>query len=114
MQECPVAPVHGIEVLDQPQETSAIEGLEYRLDGLPAWQRAFLPGHAHKILRQWVGASDYQMRAGFAQGRHSRFRPTSASPLIVLQKSFCTDGQKFCGLQVRVSCKDVRGPIASL
>jgi hypothetical protein len=34
----------------------------------------------------------------------------SASPPIVLQRSFCTDGQKFCGLQARFSCKDVRGP----
>src|SRR5271170_2183020 len=34
----------------------------------------------------------------------------SASPSIVLQKSFCTDDQKFCGLQARLSCKDVRGP----
>ena len=32
---------------------------------------------------------------------------------IVLQKSFCTDDQKFCGLLARFSCKDVRGPIAS-
>jgi len=32
---------------------------------------------------------------------------------IVLQKSFCTDDQKFCGLQARFSCKDVRAPIAS-
>ena len=35
------------------------------------------------------------------------------TPPIVLQKSFCTNGQKFCGLQARFSCKDVRGPIAS-
>jgi len=33
----------------------------------------------------------------------------SAMPLIVLQKSFCTDDQKFCGLQARLWCKDVRG-----
>src|ERR1700681_3437665 len=32
---------------------------------------------------------------------------------IVLQNSFCTDSQKFCGLQARFSCKDVRGRIAS-
>jgi hypothetical protein len=27
---------------------------------------------------------------------------------ILLQKSFCTGDQKFCGLQARLSCKDVR------
>ena len=32
---------------------------------------------------------------------------------IVLQKSFCTDDQKFCELQARISCKDVRDLIAS-
>ena len=33
--------------------------------------------------------------------------------VIVLQKSFCTGDQKFCGLQARLSCKDVRDLIAS-
>jgi hypothetical protein len=32
---------------------------------------------------------------------------------ILLQKSFCTGDQKFCGLQARLSCKDVRELIAS-
>ena len=32
---------------------------------------------------------------------------------IVLQKSFCTDDQKFCGLQARLSRIDVRDLIAS-
>ena len=32
---------------------------------------------------------------------------------IVLQKSFCTGDRKFCGLQARLSCKDVRDLIAS-
>ena len=32
---------------------------------------------------------------------------------ILLQKSFCTGNQKFCGLQARLSCKDVRDLIAS-
>ena len=32
---------------------------------------------------------------------------------IVLQKSFCTDDQKFCGLQACISCKDVSDLIAS-
>jgi hypothetical protein len=32
---------------------------------------------------------------------------------ILLQKSFCTGDQKFCGLQVRLSRKDVRDLIAS-
>jgi hypothetical protein len=49
MQECLVVLVHGIEVLDQHQEAGTVEGLECRLDGLPAWQRAFLIGHDHKI-----------------------------------------------------------------
>jgi hypothetical protein len=31
---------------------------------------------------------------------------------IVLQKSFYTGDQKFCGLQARLSCKDVRDLIA--
>ena len=35
----------------------------------------------------------------------------SALPPIVLQKSFFTGAQKFCGLQARPSCKDVRGLI---
>jgi hypothetical protein len=30
-----------------------------------------------------------------------------------LQKSFCTGDQKFCGLEARLSCKDVRDLIAS-
>jgi hypothetical protein len=32
---------------------------------------------------------------------------------IVLQKSFCTGDQNFCGLQAQLSCKDVRDLIAS-
>ena len=32
---------------------------------------------------------------------------------ILLQKSFCTGGPKFCGLSVRFSCKDLRDPVAS-
>jgi hypothetical protein len=32
---------------------------------------------------------------------------------ILLQKSFCTGNQKFCGLQARLSCKDVRDLIVS-
>jgi hypothetical protein len=32
---------------------------------------------------------------------------------IVLQKSICTGDKKFCGLQARLSCKHVRGLIAS-
>jgi hypothetical protein len=32
---------------------------------------------------------------------------------IVLQKSFCTDDRKFCELQARLSCEDVRDLIAS-
>jgi hypothetical protein len=31
----------------------------------------------------------------------------------LLQKSFCTGDQKFCGLLMRLSCKDVRDLIAS-
>jgi hypothetical protein len=31
----------------------------------------------------------------------------AALSLIALQKSLCTGDQKFCGLQVRLSCKDV-------
>ena len=45
--------------------------------------------------------------------RFERAPPTSAITLIVLQKSFFTGAQKFCGLQARPSCKDVRGLIAS-
>jgi hypothetical protein len=41
-----------------------------------------------------------------------KFQHFSFGP-ILLQKSFCTGDQKFCGLQVRLSCKDVRDPIAS-
>jgi hypothetical protein len=37
----------------------------------------------------------------------------SALPPIVLQKSFCTGGQNFRGLQARFSCKDLRDLIAS-
>ena len=37
----------------------------------------------------------------------------SALTPIVLQKSFCTGDQKFCGLQARLSRKDVRDLIAS-
>ena len=61
MEERLVDLVHGIEVMDQPQEVSAVERLECRLDDLPAWQRAFLVGHNHKILRRRFDASDYQM-----------------------------------------------------
>ena len=48
----PCCPCHGIEVLDQPDEASAVEGLEHRLGGLPAWQRALLVGHDHENLRR--------------------------------------------------------------
>jgi hypothetical protein len=34
----------------------------------------------------------------------------SASPPILLQKSFCTGGRKFCGPPTRFSCKDVGAP----
>jgi hypothetical protein len=73
MQECLVVLVHGIQVLDQSEEASAVEGLECRLDGLPARQRAFLVGHDHKILRGRFGSSDYQMRANFGRGHLMRF-----------------------------------------
>ena len=33
---------------------------------------------------------------------------------IVLQKSFYTGNQKFCGVQARLSCKDVRGTSSPL
>src|SRR5215470_18541425 len=65
MQECLVVLVHGIEVLDQPEEASAVEGLEYRPDRLPAWQRALLVGHdhenllqqfVHQIIKRWIRA----------------------------------------------------------
>jgi hypothetical protein len=32
---------------------------------------------------------------------------------LLLQKSFCTGGRKFCGLPVRLSCKDAGGLIPS-
>jgi len=37
------------------------------------------------------------------KSRHSM----SASGVIVLQKSFCTGDQKFCGLQARLSLRDL-------
>jgi len=40
-------------------------------------------------------------------------RRPSGLPSIVLQNSFCTGDQKFCGLQARLSYKDVRDLIAS-
>jgi hypothetical protein len=40
-------------------------------------------------------------------------REASGVPSIVLQKSFCSGDQKFCGLKARLSCKDVRDLIAS-
>ena len=44
-------------------------------------------------------------------GRSDMMPPAmSASDAIVLQKSFCTGDEKFCGPQARLSCKDVRGP----
>ena len=46
-----------------------------------------------------------------------RIRPSiamSAIPPIVLQKSFCTGDQKFCGLQARLSRKDVRDLIEKI
>jgi len=46
-------------------------------------------------------------------GGSLRRSDTSAIGRIVLQKSFCTGDQKFCGLQARLSCKDVRDLIAS-
>jgi hypothetical protein len=48
-----------------------------------------------------------------AVGGVSRVRRQSASTSILLQKSFCTGDEKFCGLQARLSCKDVRDLIAS-
>jgi hypothetical protein len=51
-----------------------------------------------------------------AWGQERHFRDVldeSGLTLIVLQKSFCTGDQKFCGLQARVSYKDVRDLIAS-
>ena len=51
-----------------------------------------------------------------AMGHELTFRSpgmTSALPPIVLQKSFCTGGRNFRGLQARFSCKDLRDLIAS-
>ena len=42
-----------------------------------------------------------------------RRKRMSAFRVIVLQKSFCTGDQQFCGLQVRLSCKDVGDLITS-
>jgi hypothetical protein len=49
------------------------------------------------------------------QSRHFGRRPAASGlPGILLQKSFCTEVQKFCGLWARLSCKYVRDLIASL
>ena len=42
-----------------------------------------------------------------------RFTRRNDAMLRLLQKSFCTGDQKFCGLQARLSCKDVRDLTAS-
>src|SRR5258708_2159716 len=82
MQECLVVPVHGIEVLDQPQEASAVEGLECRLDGLPAWQRDFFAGHAQKpSAMNWClrlpNVSWLRARSPFALSADVCFAPQS-------------------------------------
>jgi hypothetical protein len=63
---------------------------------------ALVPQSISAECRSWV-------RNGKAQNEHK----FSGLPPIVLQKSFCTGDQKFCGLQARLSCKDVRDLIAS-
>jgi hypothetical protein len=50
---------------------------------------------------------------GAKNGGSGPIRRPSGLPAIVLQKSFCTGDQKSCGLQARLSCKDVRDLIAS-
>jgi hypothetical protein len=65
----------------------------------------------HGGMGSWNG--DYSRLRIAGQARCCRpVRRPSASPSIVLQKSFCTGDQKFCGLQVRLSCKDVRDLMA--
>ena len=44
--------------------------------------------------------------------RQQTFRQFPLVP-ILLQKSFCTGGRKFCGLPVRLSCKNAGGLIPS-
>jgi len=70
MQECLVVFIHRIEVLDQPKEASAVEGLECRLDGLPAWQRAFLLGHAPQIPSTMVWCISLPNPTWLGSGHH--------------------------------------------
>src|SRR5579862_2132143 len=61
-------------------------------------------------LRHRVAAEPLRtVRFGHQPPRRSLAVVTGLHP-IVLQKSFCTGGQKFCGPQARFPCKDVRGP----
>jgi hypothetical protein len=53
------------------------------------------------------------MTASGPTRKHRLPASESAYQGIVLQKSFCTGDRKFCGLQVRLSCRDVRDLIAS-
>ena len=89
----------------------------------------FKPAHLHSRKALYETRDGIRIMTGYGmlrfevqrwKERHSErragadaFRPMSAIPSIVLQKSFCTDDQKFCGLQARLSGKDVMDLIAS-
>ncbi len=70
------------------------------------------------VVHKAVFRSDNVVSSVSRLGTHLRRREFisllgSAATAIVLQNSFWTSDQKFCGPLARLSCKDVRGLIAS-
>jgi hypothetical protein len=69
---------------------------------------------ALEILGNFTGAAMHTPRPRWVKTSNPQSEQMwSGLASIVLQKSFCTGDQKFCGLQARLSCKDVRDLIAS-
>jgi hypothetical protein len=92
------------------------------------WFWTIVEGIPHSIHNRGYAVSREQAMADFkARGRvepskrrdnrthqpRHRLRSMSVVAPIVLQKSFCTGDQKFCGPQARLSCKHVRDRNAS-
>ena len=67
-------------------------------------------GSSPMMLHHVLCGAEVVMSACGPKADVATLAPNVGFGSIVLQKSFCTGDQKFCGLQVRLSCKDVGDP----
>ena len=101
---------HGLHLPTQEAQTPVSPSAHFSWMVLPVVDTAFYP---KSVLTASHGSPRHcfvmlptsaMMPAGSMSQANVRLWP------ILLQKSFCTGDQKFCGLQARLWCKDVREP----